>query len=131
MLTPIRVLVGGGSFARVSVALGMKNRFLVDFITRLFLASMVFLRPCTFPARRPMSFLTLVLSLLASKASVTREYFPNLNSSFTLVAGRQSPLQGVRACVEFQLFLRVLCGIGHCLVNCPLVEGRLLRSLAV
>ena len=46
MLTPIRVLVGGGSFARVSVARGMKNRFLVEFIMRLFLASMVFLRPC-------------------------------------------------------------------------------------
>ena len=42
MLTPIRVLVGGGSFARVSVARGMKNRFFVDFIMRLFLASMVF-----------------------------------------------------------------------------------------
>ena len=119
MLTPIRVLVGGGSFARVSVARGMKN-----FIMRLFLASMVFLRPCTFPAQRPVSFLTLVLSLLASKASVTREYFANLNASSTQV-------EGVRACVELQLFLRVLCGIGHCLVNCPPVEGRLLRSLAV
>ena len=32
MLTPIRVLVGGGSFARVSAARGMKNRFLVELV---------------------------------------------------------------------------------------------------
>ena len=113
MLTPIRVLVGGGSFARVSVARDMKNRFLVDVIMRLVLASMVFLRPCTFPIRRPMSFLTVVLSLLASKASITRSIFqPEL--LFHIGCRRRSPLQGVRACVELQLFPRVLCGIGHC-----------------
>ena len=57
--------------------------------------------------------------------------FPQPELLFHIGCRRRSPLQGVRACVELQLFPRLLCGIGHCLVNCPLVVGRLLRSLAV
>ena len=45
MITPIRVLTVGGMFARFCVVRDMKNRFLVNFVVRLFLVSMVFLRP--------------------------------------------------------------------------------------
>ena len=45
MITPIRVLIVGGSFARVCAAREMNNKFLVIFVMRLFLVSMVFLRP--------------------------------------------------------------------------------------
>ena len=37
MITPIRVLIVGGSFARFSVACDRKNKFLVTFVMRLFL----------------------------------------------------------------------------------------------
>ena len=42
MITPIRVLIVGGSFERVCVARDMKNWFLVNFVIRLFQVSNCF-----------------------------------------------------------------------------------------